>query len=167
MSGMSPGSVTTNLPDNIEEAIRAANDTMTAVNAETLRIKKENEDFLKEAKTLQFQVSSDIQVSQGVLEEVENSISVKKESKLSLDKEIAKRQEELAGVNITLREAYEKLSTIDEQIYQKEKDIASRYTALGDRESALNVYANALSLKEDKINRYLAMIETMKTTVAR
>jgi chromosome segregation ATPase len=167
MSGMSPGSVTTNLPDNIEDAIRAANDTMTAVNAETLRIKGENEKYIKQCEALQYKANAELEVGRSILRMVDDEIIVKKTSMLELDDEIAKRQEELAGVNITLKNAYDKLSTVDEELYQKNKDIEARYTSLGDKESALNVYANALSLKEDKINRYLAMIETMKTTVAR
>lgn len=164
---MSPGSVTTSLPDNIEDAIRAANDTMTAVNAETLRIKEENENLLKGYEQDIEQEASNLAALRTVTAGLESGILVKKEEMLSLDKEIAKRQEELAGVNITLKNAYEKLSTVDEEIYNKTKEIATRYTSLGDKESALNVYANALAIKEDKINRYLAMIENIKTTVAR
>jgi len=167
MSGMSPGSVTTSLPDNIEDAIRAANDTMTAVNAETLRIKEENETLLKGYEQDIEQEASNLAALRTVTAGLESGILVKKEEMLSLDKEIAKRQEELAGVNITLKNAYDKLSVVDEEIYNKTKDIEARYTSLGDKESALNVYANALAIKEDKINRYLAMIENIKTTVAR
>ena len=167
MSGMSPGSVTSSLPDNIEEAIRQANDTMTAVNAETLRIKQENEKYLKQVEAIQYKANAELEVSQSIVRMVEDEIVVKKTNMLELDAEIAKRQEELAGVNITLKDAYAQLSTVGEELYQKNKDIEARYTSLGDKESALNVYANALSIKEDKINRYLAMIENIKTTVAR
>ena len=164
---MSPGSVTSSLPDNIEEAIRQANDTMTAVNAETLRIKQENEKYLKQVEAIQYKANAELEVSQSIVRMVEDEIVVKKTNMLELDAEIAKRQEELAGVNITLKDAYAQLSTVGEELYQKNKDIEARYTSLGDKESALNVYANALSIKEDKINRYLAMIENIKTTVAR
>lgn len=166
MSAISPG-VTNNLPDNIEEAIRKANSTMTAANAETLRIEKDNIKAKIEYENTVAEYISGIKSLQNQKELAQESIDIKKTEMLSLDNEIAERQKELAILNIKKEDIFKKIISLDDDIKLRTKDIDDRFTSLSNKESALEVFANALSLKEDKINRYLAMIENMKSTVAR
>jgi hypothetical protein len=47
------------------------------------------------------------------------------------------------------------------------KESSEREIKLSQKESALNVYANALQEKEEKIKKYLAIFERMKDVVTK
>lgn len=65
-----------------------------------------------------------------------------------------------------LLEANNQISAITALIDSKNSEFSEREKKLSQRESALDVYANALEEKEKKIKNYLNIIESMKDVVS-
>ena len=99
------------------------------------------------------------------LTEVKNTISNAGIKIKSLNAEIEVKTNELAVVTNSLNEAKEVYTKTIEDNQTALREVKDRENKLDQRESALNVYANALEEKEKKINKYLAIFESMKDVI--
>jgi len=96
------------------------------------------------------------------LANVQETISGLERQMITLQSEVNHKQEERDVVENNLKVALIELDKIVAETNSKKSELADRETKITQKESALNVYANALEEKEKKINKYLAIFENAK-----
>ena len=101
------------------------------------------------------------------LTQVQENISLLEGKIISTTNEVNAKKSELDLLNIKLAEAnadYANKIAAGEKITSELRD---RELKISQKESALDVYANALKEKEEKINKYLNIFENMKSVVSK
>lgn len=99
------------------------------------------------------------------LAEVQRTISLLEGKIISTTNELEAKQKELAILVSKVEQAnldYTNKVSLSETVA---KNLQEREDKAYQKESALDVYANALKEKENKINKYLAIFENMKDIV--
>ena len=86
---------------------------------------------------------------------------------LALEKEHDDKVKLLDEVNIKINSANVELSRVEFLFNSIQKDLSDREVKLSNKESALDVYANALKEKEKKIAKYLAVFDNMKDVISK
>lgn len=79
---------------------------------------------------------------------------------------LSAKKQELAILDGKLIEVNAKIVEITTIIDTKNAEFSERERKLAQRESALDVYANALEEKEKKIKKYLVIFENMKDVIS-
>jgi chromosome segregation ATPase len=101
------------------------------------------------------------------LAQVQENISILEGKIISTTNEVEAKKSELAILNSKVAEAnadYNNKIAAGEKITAELRD---RELKISQKESALDVYANALKEKEEKINKYLSVFENMKSIVSK
>lgn len=96
---------------------------------------------------------------------IQETISLLEGRSISLDKEVKQKQDDLNLVNSSILRAKQELETIEVKSQEVSAQLADREAKVAQKESALDVYANALTEKEKKINKYLSIFENIKDIV--
>ena len=99
------------------------------------------------------------------LANVQEKISGLERQIITLNDEIGSKNMELNEVNSRLETAKSELDKTTTNAAGISAGLADRETVVAQKESTLNVYANALEEKEKKINKYLAIFENMKDVI--
>ena len=86
---------------------------------------------------------------------------------LALQKEHDDKVKLLSEINVKIDSANAELTRIEFVFNNIQKDISDRELKLSNKESALDVYANALKEKEKKIAKYLAVFDNMKDVISK
>lgn len=102
---------------------------------------------------------------EAILNKINSEIADLERKKFDIIKEIEEKFAELALVKVNLVNSNEEYNKVISKIALAEEGFKERETKIIQKESALNVYANALTEKERKINKYLAIFDGMKDTL--
>ncbi len=107
-------------------------------------------------------------------EDVAERIASVQEKVSILDGQIRSKTEEVESKKVELDIVNSKLAEVNADLKNKiefgekiKKDLADRELRISQKESALDVYANALKEKEEKINKYLNIFENMKSVISK
>jgi chromosome segregation ATPase len=114
-------------------------------------------------KTVESSLPEDIESR---IQAVEQEIADLDRKKFDLTESVKQKTAEEAVIQESLRVAKETLESVTKAIEEKELKARDREENLNNKESALNVYANALKEKEEKINKYLSVFEKMKKVIS-
>jgi len=93
---------------------------------------------------------------------VHESISLLERTDSDLKTSIAQKQAEEIELNNKIVDATNTLNEVLEKAKEITVSLDEREIRINQKESALNTYANALTEKENKINKYLAVFDNMK-----
>jgi len=86
---------------------------------------------------------------------------------LALEKEHEDKVKLLDETNVKINSANVELARVEFLFNSMQKDLSDREVKLSNKESALDVYANALKEKEKKIAKYLTVFESMKDVISK
>ena len=100
------------------------------------------------------------------LKNVQRIITELSDQKISAEKDTEAARNNLAEVNKLLDEANAKLAETTSQQAVLETQMQEREGSIAKKESALEVYSNALLEKENKINKYLKIFDNMKDVIS-
>jgi chromosome segregation ATPase len=101
------------------------------------------------------------------LTSVQEKISFLEREKITLESDVANKKGEQTTLNIQISEArldYENIVNNGKKILE---DLKNREERIVQKESAMDVYTNALKAKEEKILKYLAILENMKEIISK
>ncbi len=115
------------------------------------------------SKTVSSLLPDDIE---GLLSEAKNKVFLLGEQIKACEMTLVQKKAELATVDGRLIEVNAKISDISENIDNKNAQYAEKDNKIAQRESALDVYSNALQEKEKKIKKYLIIFENMKDVIS-
>lgn len=111
-------------------------------------------------------------VSSLLPDDIEEQLSLAKskiftlsEQKKSLDNDIESRIKTKNELDEKISEKSAELTQVTSSIESKNLDFNERERKLNQRESTLDVYANALQEKEKKIKKYMVVFEGMKDII--
>lgn len=99
------------------------------------------------------------------LAKVQLVISQLERQRMTLADDVEAKKALLVAVNADLTAANVELIKVKDSSETISAALSDRELKISQKESALNVYANALQEKEKKINKYLALFESMKDVV--
>lgn len=85
----------------------------------------------------------------------------------TIDETLKQKREELTNIQGLLEKANIELDRVVIAASEGSAKLSEREEKIKQKESALDVYANALKEKEDKLNKYLAIFERMKDVVTK
>ena len=164
MSNISP-KMQSVLPEDIEQLIRDAQNHISNLRTEMDKLERE----LKEKKRISQQEMErmDTDNKNHLIEQskITSSIESLKEEKVDIQDKITQETVKLNSVVEECKRKSVDLVNLNQQIESKEGEFKERELHLGEKESALNVYANALSVKEQQINKYLQVFDSMKSVI--
>ena len=156
-----------NLPNDIEEAVRIVQQRVTDLNTESIELveknKEEKASFDKEV----LERSEWINKLQAEYNNLDSGIKLKKEEIVTVNSQLAEAGFVLNEVNNDITKAEGRRNDVNTEIETRLKEVADKEARSNERESALNVYATALGEKEKKINKYLGIFDNMKDIITR
>ena len=113
-------------------------------------------------------------VSSLLPEDVESLLAEAKNTIFSLGEQIRVKDAELAAKNTAVQDATNRLNQLNGEIANitaaaesRNAELSEKEVRCNQRESALDVYANALKEKEEKITKYLGIFENMKSVLSK
>jgi chromosome segregation ATPase len=98
---------------------------------------------------------------------IQESISLLERKNIDLDSEVEAKKNIVSGLNDKILVATSELNKIISEQETRISSLNDREAKIVQKESALDIYANALKEKEDRINKYLAIFENMKSVVSK
>ena len=101
------------------------------------------------------------------LANVQRIISELGDLKLKIEDEVAQKRKDLEVITAKVEVANNELSTLNALYETKSLELKTKEEKVTQRESALDVYANALQEKEKKTNKYLSIFENMKDVISK
>jgi len=101
------------------------------------------------------------------INEVQQAVSVLERQKLDLENSVGSKKIQEAELSERITDAHNELNRIISEQKIRISSLDEREEKILQKESALDVYANALKSKEEKINKYLAVFENMKSIVSK
>ncbi len=96
---------------------------------------------------------------------VQDIIGSLERKKFDLETSVSQLTVDQKNLNDSIILAKTELEKIESEQKTKNEELAERERKVAQKESALDVYANALTEKEGKINKYLAVFENIKKVV--
>lgn len=99
-----------------------------------------------------------VAAAQGVIAGLERQL-------FDLTELVGKKSAEEAALSARIEEARASLGRTVAEQEGRVAEIAAREEKVTQKESALDVYANALKEKEERINKYLAIFDNMKKAI--
>ncbi len=98
---------------------------------------------------------------------VQTKISLLERNKIDLESAVETKRKEASDLDIRISAARTELEKLLADHTDKILALEEREKQVASKESALNVYANALKEKEEKINKYLSIFENMKNVIGK
>ncbi len=112
-------------------------------------------------------------VSSLLPDDIEQQLALAKSSifklgdqKKNLDIDIESKKKEQERLDLVLLQTNTEIQRLNSIMESKNIELADRERKVGQKESALDVYANALEEKEKKIKKYLMVFENMKDVIS-
>ena len=87
--------------------------------------------------------------------------------KEALQKEVDDKRAEYQKICTLLDGSNVELLRVEKAAKDKARELTDREEKVSQKESALNVYANALKVKEEKLSKYLSVFDRMKDAITK
>jgi chromosome segregation ATPase len=101
------------------------------------------------------------------IEEYKESISLLERQKLDLENSVGSKKIQEQELSQRITDAHNELNRIVAEQKTRISSLEEREEKISQKESALDIYANALKSKEEKINKYLAVFDNMKNVISK
>lgn len=167
MSQIGSPKVQSNLPEDLDEAVRFAQKSIVNLRTEIELLEANKSRKKKEWDEEENKHNVKFAETKEEDRIVSISLNLKKEKLSTLDVEIANRTKDLNDVLNKIENSKLVLVEIEKESSDKINELKKREDAVNKKESAVVVYANSLEEKERKINKYLAIFDNMKASVIR
>jgi chromosome segregation ATPase len=104
---------------------------------------------------------------ENLVKETQDKVNNLRQEISSIENDLKSKKVQQEEANIRLSETTAELNNKSKLLEEVNKDFINRENIIKHKESALEVYANALAEKEKKINKYLIILGSMKDVISK
>jgi len=165
MATFGPPKVESILPDDVEGVVRTLQNKIT-----NLRKEAEHAEIALADKKLNYDSETakmllEIETLEKKEEALNKSIKEKQNQAKLYEESIVNQEQELGAIKLERSSSEKELLYYQNELSSLRAGLQEKEKFINEKESALNVYANALGEKEAKIKRYLSIFDKMKDIV--